>query len=75
MDGDPIKFIAEGDIDVRTITVVWWGDACPRLQLGGTGEYEAAGILRAVLHRLEDDNRQTVRLEDEPEKGDDEDED
>ena len=41
------------DIDARSVTVVWVGDEYPEVLVGGCSLFEAAGMLRAALQRVE----------------------
>ena len=56
-------------VDIRSVAVVWNcdGESSPEVFLSGISEYEAAGLLRAALSRLEDGNAGAVVLADEEE--------
>lgn len=54
------------DLDVHFVAIVWKGDGRPRVQLGGCNEFEASGLLRAAILRLDDECADRVDLEIDP---------
>lgn len=55
------------DLDLRYVAVIWRndddGDGRPTLTLGGCSEFEAIGLLRAALARLEVDSSDLIFVE------------
>ena len=58
------------DLDVHFVAIVWKGDGRPKVQLGGCNEFEASGLLRAAVLRLDDENCERVDLECDPDPDD-----
>ena len=72
MDLDPALDLEEPDTDVRYVAVVWRNedDSGPNMMCGGCSDFEAAGLLRAALRRLERSNASSVLLDDEVDEDD-----
>jgi hypothetical protein len=81
-DPQDVDLLDLTDTDVRHVSVVWRndddGNGRPELILGGMSEFEACGVLRAALRRLEAYTKTSIDLPPEIEAeldGDDDEED